>query len=158
MSDYQVRRKDRELGPAETWAVLEQGEFGTLATVDATGSPYAVPVSYVVMDGQICFHCALVGHKTDNLAVDARVVFVVVGQASAAKNDFAVNYSSAIVFGRAHLVENSEQKYAVLYALAEKYQPALLKAAPEYIRRHFAATAVYVIQPGKITGKARKDK
>ena len=39
--------------------------------------PYAVPMHYTVMDGQIYLHCAKTGYKLDAIARDDRVCFTV---------------------------------------------------------------------------------
>lgn len=49
--NHPMRRRDRELDEAEALALLREAEWGVLATVDADGWPYAVPVNHAVVDG-----------------------------------------------------------------------------------------------------------
>ena len=56
MIDYPLLAKDRELSADEALEVLEAGEFCVVSTVDADGMPYGVPLSYVMLDGALCFH------------------------------------------------------------------------------------------------------
>ena len=79
--DQPMRRRDRELDGAEALRLLEEAEWGVLATVDAEGWPYAVPVNHAVVDGALIIHCATVGHKLANLAFNPQVSYCVVTQA-----------------------------------------------------------------------------
>lgn len=56
MIDYPLLAKDRELSASEALEVLEAGEFCVVSTVDVDGMPYGVPLSYVMLDGALCFH------------------------------------------------------------------------------------------------------
>lgn len=75
-----VRRKDREISSREAVALLDCAEYGILSTADRDGQPYGVPMSYAYQNGCIFFHCALAGHKLDNLAANPNVSFCVVGK------------------------------------------------------------------------------
>lgn len=83
----EMRRKDRETGNRGA-GVAGAGEYGVLAIVSADGAPYAVPLSYCVIDNGIYFHCAPEGHKLENIAADSRASFCVVVAAGAAGGDF----------------------------------------------------------------------
>ena len=56
----------------ETIDLLTQETIGHLATFDATGYPYIVPLNYVYYQGKIYFHCAHEGRKLDNLTANNR--------------------------------------------------------------------------------------
>lgn len=153
----EMRRKDREIPQEEALQLLAGAEYGTLATADEAGNPYAVPLSFVVMDGQIYFHCALRGHKIDNLAARPAVCFSAVGKTQPVYNkDFSTLFESVVVFGAAHLVENAAEKTAALMALCQKYLPTHMDKAPGDIARSLPATAVYAIKMQHITGKAKR--
>lgn len=51
MKQYKMRIAERELSLADTFEVLEEGQFVTVATVDEDGMPYCTPLSYVVERG-----------------------------------------------------------------------------------------------------------
>ena len=154
-----VRRKDRQISPEESREILERGAYGVLGTVDSDGQPYAVPLSYVVIDNEICFHCAHEGHKIENLAANPRVSFVVVGRAEAVYNGhFTTYYESAMVFGRVREITADDQKYAAIYALTEKYTPDHMDQAPDYIRKLMKPMAIYAVSIETLTGKANREK
>lgn len=154
-----VRRKDRQISPEESRAILERGDYGVLGTVDADGHPYVTPLSYIVMNDEIFFHSAREGHKITNLAADNRVSFVVVDRTETAYNGhFTAYYESVTVFGRAREVTDADEKYSALYALIKKYTPERLDKAADYIARHIKPTAVYAISLETVTGKANREK
>ena len=156
MQEYNIRRKDRAISEEEAADLLRKAEYGVLACADAEGTPYAVPLSYVFMNNQAYFHCALSGHKTDNIKANSRVSFVVVGEVEAVYDKgFSTYYKSAMINGEVRPVSDPEEKTASLLALAEKYLPDHLSEAGPYIERLDKATAVYAVS-GRITGKSKK--
>lgn len=158
MEDYRpVRRKDRLMPEEDTLALLERGEYGVLATVTPGGHPRAVPLSYVVLDGDLYFHCAKQGEKLDDLAHQPLCSFCVVGETQPLYDtNFTTRYESAVVHGEAFPVENEEEKRRALLALVKKYLPGHLDKAPADIEASLLATAVFRIVPARVTGKARR--
>lgn len=150
-----IRRADRSIPNNEARAILEQGEYGVLSTVSADGQPYGVPVSYTCTGEAIYFHCALEGHKLDNLNSNNRVSFCVVGQTQVLPDKFATNYESVIVFGMA-LEVTGDEKHAGLLELLKKYSPDYLEKGERYINGDGPKARVYKIVIESMTGKARR--
>lgn len=115
----EIKLKKRKLDHAAE--ILESGEYGVLATSGEDGYAYAVPLSYVY-DGAIYFHCALAGHKIDNIEYNDKVSFCVVGRAKTLPEKLSVDYQSVIVFGRAKITDG-EEKHRALRKLVKKYAP-----------------------------------
>lgn len=154
-----MRRGDRALDKKEACRLLDIGEYGILATASAEGDPEATPLSYVVMDGALYFHCAQTGHKLGNIAARPRVCFTVVGRTRPvfeANGNFSTLFESTMVHGVAALVEDELEKQRALMALCEKYMPDKLAFAPDAINRSIGVTAVVRISPEEITGKAKR--
>lgn len=152
-----VRRKDREIPQQDALRLLQGGEYGFLSTVSPAGRPCGVPLSYVVLDGRICFHCATGGEKLDNIAAEPRVSFCVVGATQPVyKKNFTTLYESVVVHGSAAPVEDEGEKRRILMALAQKYLPGHMEKAPADITASMPATAVWQIIPAHITGKAKR--
>ena len=63
----EMRRKDKEIGMDDAINFLTEHEYGVLSTVGTDGQPYGVPLNYVYKDNCIYFHCALTGHKIENI-------------------------------------------------------------------------------------------
>lgn len=153
----EIRRKDRAIPEEEARALLENGEYGILATIDSDGQPYGTPISYAVMNNAVYIHCATLGQKIDNMAASAKVCFTVVGPTEPVyETSFSTYYSSCMVFGKARLVTDDKEKRDSLMILAEKYLPEHMDKAEENITGSWKRTAVYAIDIERITGKAKK--
>jgi hypothetical protein len=150
------RRKDRALPEAEARGILARAEHGVLATVDADGQPYAVPLNHVLAGDALYVHCALEGHKLKNIAQEARVSYCAVLDAEVDAEVLSTYYESAIVFGRAELVTGEAEKRQALELLVTRFCGAMDAKIDEYIGKMFARTAVIRIQIEEISGKAHR--
>lgn len=150
----EIRRQDRAVGREQIQRVLEQGEYGVLSTVSPEGRPYGTPLNYWLMDGAIYFHCALAGHKLDNLAANNRVCFCVVGRTQVMPDKFATLYESVVVFGPATEVLGA-QKQTALEGLVAKYSRDFRAEGLHYIDKLSERVRVFKITIEAVSGKAR---
>ncbi|MDV0442827.1 pyridoxamine 5'-phosphate oxidase family protein [Methanorbis rubei] len=151
-----MRRKASQLSDSDARDILQNGVWGTLATVDADGQPYAIPLNYVLVNNVIYIHSAHEGHKIDNLKENPKVSFAVVGFEEMMADKFDTRYRSAVLFGTARVVENPQEKQAALEALMNKYSAAFHDEAIEYIRKNSDKTTVAAIEIVHVTGKEGK--
>ena len=152
----QIRRQDRKMEEQDARKLLEIGEYGILSTVSANGQPYGVPLSYIVLGDRIYFHCAMVGHKWDNIAGCKNVSFCVVGNTRPVyDNTFTTCYESVIATGEASLVNDVTEKSEMLTKLCEKYLPGEMDKASGEIAKGMAHTGVVRINITAISGKRR---
>lgn len=122
--DFRPMRRSRQaLAPAEIEAILCRGSAGTLALLGDGGFPYAVPLSYVFHNGRIFFHCAKSGHKLDAIRACDKASFCVIDKNEIVPAEFTTYYRSAIVFGRARIVEDEAERMEAMRALSAKYSP-----------------------------------
>ncbi|WML33199.1 pyridoxamine 5'-phosphate oxidase family protein [Clostridium sp. OS1-26] len=140
----EMRRKDRKLKNDEAIEILNSNTYGVLSTVGESGYPYGVPISYIYINGSIYFHCAVEGHKLDNIKNNDKVSFCIVGQTQILPDKFSTKYESAIVFGRAAEVSDDEKNIAFLEIL-NKYSPDYIEQGKEYIQKASKATKVIKI-------------
>ena len=150
----EVRRSDREITPQESIDILDTAEYGILSTVGNDGQPYGVPLSYV-HKGSIYFHCAISGHKLENIEHNAKVSFCVVGKTKVLPDKFGIEYESAVVFGRVSEVNGAERHHALLWLL-EKYCSDFIEEGKRYIEQKDKITKVFKIEIARISGKARR--
>jgi hypothetical protein len=153
--ERKMRRTDRAIPDSEAKAILRAGQYGVLSTVSVDGQPYGVPVSYSYVGDAIYFHCALEGHKLENLNSNNKVSFCVVGKTQVLPDKFATNYESVIVFGKAFEVTDDE-KQAGLVELLKKYSPGFIEKGLRYIEGDGHKARVYKIAIESMTGKSRK--
>ena len=154
--NHPIRRRDRALSEAEALSLLRAAEWGVLATVDAAGWPYAVPVNHAVVDGTLIIHCATAGHKLDNLAFNPKVSYCVVTEAVTLPLELSTRYASAIVFGQAELVTDDRETREALQALGRRFASEHPDLVEREIEKDLFRTAVVRLHMERITGKARR--
>jgi len=150
-----MRRKDREISEQEAVELLDKAEYGVLSTVDKSGQPYGIPLSYVYKDSAIYFHCAVDGQKLNNIANNSKVSFCVTGSTIVLPETFGTLYESAVVFGIASEVFDDERHQALVWLL-EKYCTDFMEGGLHYIELKNKVTKVIKIEISQISGKARK--
>lgn len=150
-----VRRNDREITIQEAGNLLDSAEYGVLSTASTDGQPYGVPLSYVYKNESIYFHCALSGHKLDNIEHNSKVSFCVVGKTKVLPDKFGTEYESAVAFGIATEV-NGIERHDVLLWLLEKYCPDFIEEGKQYMKQKDKITKVFKIKIDHISGKARR--
>lgn len=158
--DYMMRRKDRLLSEEESLNILKNGQHGIIATVSKDNQPYGVPISYANDNEYIYIHSALSGHKLDNIAFNNKVSFSVVEQGEPVfkDNDFSTYFASVIVFGKAEIVEDEQERIYGLKILSEKYLPEYMSEFDKAMDLSGKITKVIKISMDKVVGKAKKEK
>lgn len=149
-----MRRKDKAMPNSEMIGLLQHSEYGVLSTVDGSGQPYGVPLNYVMMNNCIYFHCALEGHKLDNLAANPRVSFCVVGRTNVLPAEFSTEFESVVVFGHASVIDG-EERYRALNGLIEKYSPDFIAEGAAYIEKFDSRTCVVRVGIESMSGKSK---
>jgi uncharacterized protein len=150
-----LRRKDREISVELATKLFSEGEYGFLCTADNNGQPYGIPLNYVYKNTFLYFHCALEGHKLENIEANKKVSFCVVGRTKTLPDKFATQYESALAFGTASEVFGSE-KQDVLLSFLGKYSLGFLEEGKAYIEKMNEKARVIKINIDHITGKARE--
>ena len=153
----EMRRFKQELTQAECAAVLERGTSGVLAVTGDGGYPYAVPLSYVWADGKLYFHCAMAGHKLDAIRADGRASFCVIDQDQIVPEEYTTYFRSVIVFGRARVLDDPQEKRHAIEVLAAKYRPGFPEAMAAEIDG--AWNRLCMVEPAaeQVTGKQAKE-
>ena len=152
----EIRRSDRALNEEQAREILARAEHGVLATVGVDGWPYAVPVNHVLAGDVLYVHCALAGHKLENIAHEERVSFCAVAGATVLPASLSTLYESTIVFGRAAVVTDPAEKRRSLELLAVRFCGAVTPEAEKVIADSGSRTAVVRIRIERITGKAHR--
>ena len=114
-----------------------------------------MPLSYVYKNESIYFHCALSGHKLDNIEHNSKVSFCVIGKTKVLPDKFGTEYESAVAFGIATEV-NGIERHDVLLWLLEKYCPDFIEEGKQYMEQKDKITKVFKIKIDHISGKARR--
>ena len=149
-----MRRIERQMNDTEALELLTKGDYGILSTCGEDNQPYGIPLSYVVIDKNIYFHCAGIGTKLDNINMNDKVSFTVVGKTKVLPEQFSTEYESVIAFGRAITLKEDE-KSEPLMEFIRKYSPKFLEAGQAYIDRAKEKTTLIKIEIYSFSGKHR---
>ncbi len=153
MKSYPMQMKERELSLEDAMEILEEGEFATIATVDPDGTPYCVPVSYVIIDGNMYIHTGKAGgHKFDDFNFNNRVCVSVANEIEPCYEEtfFTTRFASVIAQGRISEIEDCKQIKRVLVELCMKYLPQFKDEIGGAIEREIETTGVWVIEFDRI--------
>lgn len=151
MESFHNRKPQTVLSEEETVSIIENGRVGFLSMAFENW-PYCVPVNYVYADGEIYIHSATEGKKIALLEANPPVCFVVVGDHRYIPGECNYFYESAIVYGKAWLINDREQKRRVYEALISKYEPGGGFALTDGC---IDDSAIIVIEVDELTGKRK---
>ena len=153
----QHRMKTHMLTQDEIDKLLFRAATCSLATLNEDGTPYVTPMHHVYYNGCIYIHGLPRGKKIDNIKSDSRVSMTIYEMDGLLLDpagkpcDTNTKYQSAIISGKATLVDDIEYKRKVLAEIVKKYTPHLTgNALPENMVK---GTAVIQIEILDITGK-----
>lgn len=131
---FRKMRRFKQLLPQENAIeILNRNTSGTLALSGDNDYPYAVPISYVYIDGKLYFHSAKEGHKIDAIKKHEKVSFCVIDQDQIVPEKYTTYFRSVIAFGKAHLVEDENEMRRIATAIAMKYSANYKDGIPKEI-------------------------
>ncbi len=129
-----MRRKDRAMNQEFACMAVDKCYYAVLATVNADGTPYCVPVCIVRIDQKIYFHCATAGQKIDNMRRDNRVCLSCTGEYTNVPEEITTEYESATIIGRSRELVDQEERIGIMKVFLEKYAPEYQQQFDETIR------------------------
>lgn len=153
----QHRMKTYQLSQQQIDTLLRNASTGTLATINADGTPYATPVHFVYSAHSVYVHGLPAGQKMDNITANGLVSFTVYEMEKLLLDPQGkpcgtnTQYQSVIIGGTASVLTNIEEKKAALLQLVKKYTPQLKHG--EISQNMLNGTAVIKIKIDSITGK-----
>lgn len=106
---HTMRRKRQTLVPDVCTDILTHASAGVLALADQSGQPYAVPLSYVYVNGTLYFHSAKAGYKLDLIRENPRASFCVIADDHIVPERFTTYYRSVIACGTVQLVNDDDE-------------------------------------------------
>ncbi len=150
----EMRRKDRLMEQEQCIEVLKTNTRGILSVLGDDGYPYGVPVHHVYHNGKIYFHCAKVGHKLDAIAKEDKVSFCVVDHEKILQEKLSTQFKSVIVFGKAAVITDEEERMDVFRAIIRILTPDLKEEDVDYAKAGVAHASIVGITIEHMTGKA----
>jgi hypothetical protein len=161
-----MRRKNREIAdPTEIAKIMSNAQVGRIG-LSMNEQPYVVPVNFAFDHDRIYFHCADTGMKLDFLRTNPRVCFEVDENLGVVPGPvpwlFGFAYRSAIAFGIARILTDSEEKTKATKLITTKYAgkemaDMITPKLTEKYRSSLGSRLVLVeIKVESITGKHRE--
>ncbi len=153
-----VSRTERALTEEQAREIIESTDHCVLATCDAAGVSYAVPVTPVLVGSVIYFHATARpdSRRRDNLLAHPDVSLCFIGKANTLPDLYAVDYASAIVQGRASRVTDSDVKMAAMKLFLKRHAPGNDPAADDaYLQGAWDKFEVWRVDIESMTAKAR---
>lgn len=147
-----MRRKDRETDRETALRLIDGTDYCVIATVDANGQPYAVPVNAARSGDAFYFHTATEGRKNDAFRFCGRVSMVFVNGHRVIPEKYTTAYSSAIVQGRIREITDTDEKIQALLLICRRFAPSEQGAA-EVAQSAVGRTAIWCVEAEEITGK-----
>ena len=119
----EMRRIEQQTGREECVRLLKEQPRGVLSMLGDEGYPYGIPLNhwYSEKDNAIYFHCARTGHKIDAVASCDKVSYCVMDEGSRKEGDWALTFTSVVVFGRMSTVEDDDKKREICRNLTSKF-------------------------------------
>ena len=123
-----MRKASREMDSQWALEVMRKAPYITVSFTRVDGSAYGVPLSLACTSEDVWyFHCAPEGDKLDAIAVHPEVCLSAVTkcQPTVGPKDgtFTLQYRSAIAFGKAERVTDTEEKIEALRAISQRFLP-----------------------------------
>lgn len=130
--------------------VLEMARIGRLALCD-DGVPYIVPLSFKYHDGKIFFHCGPEGRKMGIIAESPNACFEADETFGEKREHYGslchLDCNSVLAFGKARVVEESEEELRLFRMFVRKYRDEEITA--ERVKN----ACLVVIEVHEMTGR-----
>jgi uncharacterized protein len=145
-------------------AFIKEAKVGHVAT-SVDGQPFITPTNfwYDEENHQVIFHSNIVGRIRSNIEANPKVSMEAseLGRLlpSNVALEFSLQFRSVVIFGTAHIINDSNEARRMLYGLISKYFPGMT-AGREYREitdKELRATSVYAIKIEAWSGKENWD-
>lgn len=149
-----MRRKDREMDADFAWSVFDKATFATISMVDGDGLPYSVPVIPAREGDVVYVHCFKEGRKFDILKEHPHVCMNAVSIAAQMPRTNDLLFASAVLYGKAEILEDDEEKTHAMRLICQKHAPDNTATFDRRISFSIPHLGILKIRISEITGKA----
>ncbi len=155
----EMRRIKQALDIDECKALLKRTKRATLALLGDDDYPYSLPINYYYDENNnaIYFHSALEGHKVDAIKKHNKISMSIIGEDYLDEGGYFYYVKSVIIFGRAEIVTDEEERYNWLKTFGMKYFPSE-EYTLEELKASMARALLIKINIEHMTGKLVHEK
>lgn len=150
-----MRRSERELEQEQVNEILNSSNWCILSVNGDDGYPYGVPMNYAYIDGKFYMHgTAQSSHKAEAIQKCSKVCITVVSQHELEAAKFAEHFTSVVVFGRARVIFDEEDKKRALLKMMRCIAPQIADEAVKHCGGTLKNMIMIEVIPEFITGKS----
>src|SRR5262245_16215109 len=143
---------------ASIYQILDEGFICHVGFV-VDGQPFVIPTGYARAGDRLYIHGSAASRMLRELeqGIDVCVTVTLIDGLVLARSAFhhSVNYRSVVVFGRASVVEEAEEKFAALHAFTEHVLPGRWNDVREPNEQEMKATLVLALPLAEASAKVR---
>ena len=149
-----MRRKDKEIkDKKEIELIINKANVCRIALSD-NNMPYIVPVNFGYKDNSLYIHSATEGKKIEIIKKNNEICFEIdiaqeILQGKSACHT-TMKYYSVIGYGKAYIIDDSEEKIKALNIIIEHYLPEI---PHEYSEKFFKKIVIIKVEIDNMTGK-----
>jgi nitroimidazol reductase NimA-like FMN-containing flavoprotein (pyridoxamine 5'-phosphate oxidase superfamily) len=149
-----LRRKDKEIKDKKTIESIIKRATVCRIGLAKNDIPYIVPMNFGYKDNCLYFHSAPVGKKIEIIKKNNNVCFEIdiaheILQGKSACHT-TMKYYSVIGYGKAYIIDDSEEKIKALNIIIEHYLPEI---PHEYSEKFLKKIVIIKVEIDNMTGK-----
>lgn len=154
-----MRRKNQELSKDECIKLLNENKRASIALIGDDDYPYSLPINYYYDEetNAIYFHSAKEGHKVDAIKKNNKISFSIIGDEKLDEGNYFYFVKSVIIFGKAEIVLNEDDRFKFLKIFGMKYFPSE-EYTLEELKNSMARALLIKISIEHMTGKLVHEK
>lgn len=154
-----MRRKNQELSKDECIKLLKMTKRASIALIGDDDYPYSLPINYYYDEetNAIYFHSAKEGHKVDSIKKNNKISFSIIGEEKLDEGNYFYFVKSVIIFGKAEIVLNEDDRFKFLKIFGMKYFPSE-EYTLEELKNSMARALLIKINIEHMTGKLVHEK
>jgi nitroimidazol reductase NimA-like FMN-containing flavoprotein (pyridoxamine 5'-phosphate oxidase superfamily) len=144
---------------SEVYSILDEAFICHVGFV-IDGQPFVIPTGFARIEDRLYIHGSSASRMLRTLSegVDVCITVTLLDGLVLARSAFhhSVNYRSVVALGKAHLVEDPEEKSSALYALSEHIIPSRWGEVRAPNEQELKATIVLCLPLSEVSAKVRK--
>jgi uncharacterized protein len=157
---FHVQRiKDRGHYDRETAYAILDSAFIAHVGFSSGGQPFVIPMLYVRRDDSLILHGSIASRllKDVGAGIETCATVTIVDGLVLARSHFhhSVNYRSVVAFGKAHVIDDKNDKLSALHHFVEAMLPGRAAESREPDKNELAATSVLRLDIVDVSAKIR---
>lgn len=149
-----MRLANKQMSDNEVEELIKSTDHGVLSVTTSEGYPYGVPLNYGYIDGKFYFHSTSgESLKIDSINENPEVSLTIIGDYKTIAEDLTGKYASVIVFGKAKVITDTEEKKDAMLKMMSFIVPEMIEKVKSHCLDNSYAYSMIELTPENITGK-----